>query len=971
MAQIHLHLSSFNAGELSPLLGNRFAVEKVGSGCRRLRNFLLHVHGPAFRRPGMEHMGATSGDSAKSRLFGFNFSTTTSAVIEFHPSGLQVWKDGALVELKSEVTLPYSEAECAELQIAQVNDVCYIAHPSHPPRQLVRYADNDWRLGEIVWKYPALGDENVRADEIATPTESELLNVETENWPEFTPGAGSYVFAIINPATGAIARRATLQQYVSGAWVIRQTIEWKGSTPGTKSGTFPAGGIFRVTYTGEQGGMTARVTRGGSVVEHELSLSVAQPASLASVEVPAGEYKVKVHSVSTVPSGAKIYLQKKVGSHWVDVQKLPLVAGTTTVYRGATLTAATFLRLDWRGVRAMDGDASIWSVAFPATNDVTLSAAATSGTGVALTASDSIFSAGQVGAYYQIAHRRASASVQIVSAQPTITGAESDVLRVAGKWEVFSYGTWQSTLCLQKKVGATWETVRSWDSHKDRNVIASGSEDSEVEMRLTIAAGTSEAATGAAVPRFVLEASDARVYGLVKITAVGTLDANGKTDTATVNVVVALHSTAATSLWTEGAWSSENGYPRSVATCGQRLWFGGTRTEPQRLWGSLVNDYTNFRRSSLDDASVSFTPAAQQSNPIQWMLGSGKDLIVGTAGGEFTVGSQGPIVTPTDVMIQPRSAYGSQYLPALMLGDVVVFSQRGGVKLRQVAPHTENVVWSASDLTVLAEHVTKSGIRQFAVMSFPYSILWAVSNDGKLLGMTFEQEQNVFGWHVHETSGEVESVAVIYGEVSDEVWLTVKRDGKRTVERLDPLVFARDFAAAASLIYLDSAVRVESETAFSTVTGLDRLEGKTVSVLGDGAELKPCVVASGTITLEKSVNTAIVGLPFTSELQPMRQEVPMRDGTAQGRNWRTSRIALLLHDSAGGEVGDSLQARFEKLNFRRVSTPMGSAPALYSGEIETAIESSARAGVDAVVKTSDPLPFNVGAIIIKGDVYGE
>jgi hypothetical protein len=94
------------------------------------------------------------------------------------------------------------------------------------------------------------------------------------------------------------------------------------------------------------------------------------------------------------------------------------------------------------------------------------------------------------------------------------------------------------------------------------------------------------------------------------------------------------------------------------------------------------------------------------------------------------------------------------------------------------------VAWSASDLTVLAEHVTQKGVSQFAVSTNPFSILWAISDDGKLLGMTYEVEQNVFGWHVHETDGLIESVAVVRGTNADEVWLAVNRGGVRQIERL-------------------------------------------------------------------------------------------------------------------------------------------------------------------------------------------
>jgi hypothetical protein len=125
------------------------------------------------------------------------------------------------------------------------------------------------------------------------------------------------------------------------------------------------------------------------------------------------------------------------------------------------------------------------------------------------------------------------------------------------------------------------------------------------------------------------------------------------------------------------------------------------------------------------------------------------------------------------------------------------------------------------------------------------------------------------------------------------------------------------------------------------------------------------------ITIEKAVTHAIVGLPFTSELQPMRMEVGMPDGTAQNRMWRTARVGLFLHESLGGEIADGPEARFEKLQFRRISTPMDSAPELFSGQIETAIESKAREGADIVIRQSSPLPLNLGSITLKGDIYGD
>jgi hypothetical protein len=978
MAQVHLQVPSFNAGELSPLLGARFAVEKVASGCRKLRNFIPHVHGPAFRRPGMEDIGPSAGVGAKSNLRGFNFSVTTGFVLEFHPEGLQVWSNGFQVPLENPVDLPYSEAECAEVQMAQVNDVCYLAHGSHAPRRLVRAADTKWKLEDVEWVWPALGDENVRPEEITTPGVVTLLEVPTYEWPEFRQGiltgSTAYNFSVIDPDLSGTAKVAKLYQVNSGGtWVLRETISWTTVAPGAHAGTVASELPWRMTYSGPIGasGSKLHLTLNGG--GHDLPIDVIQPAEAETVVVAAGEWQATVECPSTVPAGAKLTVQRLSGSTWVNVKQLTLTAGAITVYRGATLPTARTMRFQWSGREMSGGTAKLEQLTFVTSASVTLAVSDVIGPDRTMTASAPLFQAGHVGSFWQITHRRDTSFAQIVSAEPTIAADTSATIRVSGHWDVYSYGTWSATLYLEKKVSGDWEVLRSWSSRKDRNIIASGEEADEVEMRLRVSAGTSEAATGAAVPRFVLEASDARVNGLVKITAVGTLNSDGKATTATVDVLTTLHSTDATSLWTEGAWSGVNGYPRAVALHGGRAWFGGTNAEPLRVWGSVVNDYENFRRSSLDDASVSFVPAAQQANALQWMASHGVDLVLGTTGDEWTISGgvdNGPI-TPTSVQVQRRSGYGSNYRQSLILGEVLVFIQRGGRKIREVAPRPEGGIWSASDLTVLSEHVTLSGLVQIAAMNFPSTILWGVTQDGKLLGMTFEQEQNVFAWHVHETDGFVESVAVVFGVESDEVWLAVRRNGQRRIERLDPAVFARTFDSPARLMYLDAARRFEFEAPSSTLTGLEHLNGRQVQVLGDGATMLPVAVVDGVVTLEREISTAIVGLPFTSLLQPMRIEIPLRDGTAQGRNFRITRADLTVHDSLGGEIADAADGRFEKLDYRTVSTPMDSAPSLLTGEIETALESTVRAGFDVVIRQTDPLPLNISSIIIKGDVYGD
>jgi hypothetical protein len=982
MSQVHFEIQSFNAGELSPLLGQRFNVEKVQSGCRRLRNFLLHVHGPAFRRPGMEYLGTAAGNGARSRLLPFNFSTTTGAILELHPSGMRVWAGGAQQRLRTEVPLPYSETECGEVQMVQVNDVCYLAHPNHAPRKLTRYADDDWRIAEIPWKWPALGDENVRSDEIAAPATTELLSVPTQEWPEvtFVQSGGitssDVTFSVINPDLTAATKTAKVQRInpTTGLWVTEHTFSWTTSAPSVpwEDNWTRASNRVRLTYVGPvtPTGIVRFEWAGGSTGTLDLPIDIVQPVSDRECTVGIGDWQATVASPASIPAGVKLHLMRWNGSVWAQEHEMKLLAGQTTVYRGAKLAATRRYKFNWDG-KAMAGIAKIEQIEFPVSTEITLAIDVTSGNDRTLTASAPLFLPEHVGSYWQVTHRREHPWVVINSAVTSILAANSAALRVQGKWQVTSYGVWAATLYLEKYVGGVWTTLRSWTSSKDRNIIADGEEDHAVDLRLRISAGTSEAATGADNPRFVLEAFDAEINGLVKVTAIGDLT-GGKATEATVDVVSPLFSTDATAIWTEGAWSEVKGYPRCLALHGGRLWFGGTRTEPMRIWGSVINDYEDFRRTSFDDAGLSFVPAAQGSNAMQWMLSHEKELVFGTAGDEWTLGTESGPITPTNILVQRRSSYGSDNAAAVLVNESLIFVQRGGRKLRQVAPRADSVAWSASDLTVLAEHVTQKGVAQIAAMTNPFSVLWVVTTDGKLLGMTYEVEQNVFGWHVHETDGIVESVAVIRGANVDEVWMQVSRGGVRTIERFDSRVMERRFDEREKLIYLDCALLTQFAGAPQlVVAGLDHLNGRTVSICVDGYEQPPRVVLNGRITLDTAGTWVAVGLPYTSELQPMRVDIPLRDGTSQGRKFKVARAVLMLHESLGGEVAESPEGRFQRINNRVTSDPMDTVSPLLNGQTEVLLQSGARDGIDVIVRQTAPLPFNIAGIVVKADLYGE
>lgn len=217
-----------------------------------------------------------------------------------------------------------------------------------------------------------------------------------------------------------------------------------------------------------------------------------------------------------------------------------------------------------------------------------------------------------------------------------------------------------------------------------------------------------------------------------------------------------LGSAAATTDWALGAWSEHTGYPRTVTFFEQRLVFAGSTFFPQTIWASQSGLYTDFDigTAAAADAFI-YTIAANKVNVIRW-LAPARDLIVGTAGGEFKVGKPaGEPLKPDNVTITLQTTYGGYTTEPVQIGNVILFVQKQRKKLREFAYRFDDDAYSAPDMTILAENITGEGIYDITYAQEPESIYWAVRDDGVLLGMTYKREEDIIAWHRHILGGHI------------------------------------------------------------------------------------------------------------------------------------------------------------------------------------------------------------------------
>lgn len=603
---------------------------------------------------------------------------------------------------------------------------------------------------------------------------------------------------------------------------------------------------------------------------------------------------------------------------------------------------------------------------------MTITPSATTGTGITLTATGFTFDEDVAGGYYRIGYAREDAYTNM-SIDVSLNNTGSTPIKVKGDWEVYTTGFWKGTLTLQKRIaGGAWQNLRSWSSVNDRNFSADGTVlEDDVELRLFVSGLSAGTNNGA---RAVLEVVNAEDYGVVKVTSVV---AGGVT--ATADVVVDLADTTPTFKWAEGAWSPARGFPRSITLHQSRMFFGGNEAQAQTIWASDIDGYDRFTEEDIQDSdSFRLTIGSREYNAIQWLSGSSKNLLIGTTGGEYSLssGDEANILTATSARYEPESELGSEHIQPQKANSVVLFVQRGGRDVSEIVYSFEQDGFVNTNLTDLSEHITAGQIKEIAYQKHRDQILWCITGDGKLIGLTYDRKQEVVGWHRHETQGDFESVAVISsGDEEEEIWFSVKRTLNggvvRTIERFYPDMWRLHEAASdpTNLFYVDCGVI--SEGSAQTTVSVAHLENEIVSVLEDGSVAPNTEVTSGSVALVNPADVAIVGLPYESIIEPLSIEVNQQDGTSQGRQKRVHKVWIKLFQSGVFKIAHSTTGAYDTVYARDTDDLMDAPIPLYSSRIAAAVPSRWNQSATVAVKQDKPLPLTILSIVRNTEIRGD
>lgn len=369
--------------------------------------------------------------------------------------------------------------------------------------------------------------------------------------------------------------------------------------------------------------------------------------------------------------------------------------------------------------------------------------------------------------------------------------------------------------------------------------------------------------------------------------------------------------------------------------------------QPVHIVASETDAYTFFQSTDQSENTVpsdalNVAATSRKGDGATWIAATSRGILAGTRSGEWLVGpaSTDRTVASENVSADEVTKYGSRVgVRPVNTGNAVLFMDKTGVALRELAYVFEQDGYRAPSLNLLADHMFEgSACVGLAYQASPHSLVWAYRADGLLRAVSYNRENDIVGWHRHALggSGLVRKLVTVTNTAgdADDVYMVVERtiDGQTVhyIERLAPTF--KTATAQEDAFFVDCGATYDGSPA-TVIHNLWHLEGASVVALVDGYVVDGLTVTDGQVTLPAAASVVQIGYSIRSVLKTLPVRGGAMDGTAQGRLKRHYQIIFDLWRTFGGYFGPADDAEsLEEIKFiDAFSQVPGEAPPFFTG----------------------------------------
>ena len=360
---------------------------------------------------------------------------------------------------------------------------------------------------------------------------------------------------------------------------------------------------------------------------------------------------------------------------------------------------------------------------------------------------------------------------------------------------------------------------------------------------------------------------------------------------------VTIESTAATTEWYEQSYSTYRGFPSAITFHENRLWFGGTDSQPDGIWSSKTAEYFNFDVGKGEDTdAIDLDAAAGVTNRIRHLV-SNRDLQVFASQGEFFLpSSTTQPLTPANAKISAQTPFGTGFVRPQSIDGATLFVQSTGTAVREYVFADSEGAYVGGQVSLLSSHLITNP-KQLAVVKGSLNRSGAygffLNGDGNISVFYHIRNEKKLGWMNWTTNGSYVSV----GSTDNNLFAVVSRDQGDGTTKLYLEQFDTDFQLDCSKDYSGSNGVFAVSSVFANGASVDVVEGTEY--------LGAFTVASGNAdvsAVDSSSSSAEIGYKFTPELKTLPIDASVQGGPLTARPRRLSLVDLDLNDTLSVSV---------------------------------------------------------------------
>ena len=533
---------------------------------------------------------------------------------------------------------------------------------------------------------------------------------------------------------------------------------------------------------------------------------------------------------------------------------------------------------------------------------------------------------------------RLTSAGQRVTASVTAADQFTSAIQVTGTgtqrpFTVIRAGTWVATVTLQRSLESEdgpWVDVTTYTTNGTVS-FDDGLSNQIAWYRIGVKAGNFTSGTA----EIELNYSGGSITGVGRVTSVtSSLIAN-------VEVISDFGATTATANWAEGEWSDRRGWPTAVAFHEGRLCWAGKGKE----WLSESDAFDAFDPDTEGDSgSISRSIGSGPVDTINWLM-SLERLLAGGQGAEWSSRSSSldEPLTPANFNIKPASTQGSRNVDAVKIDKTAVFVQKSGTRVFQLSLVADPSAadYGAVDLSQLVPEVGEPSIVRAAVQRQPDTRVHFVRSDGKVALLVFDQTENTLCWLLIETDGEIEDACVLPGtSIEDEVYYVVKRTINGATKRYIEKWAQESEARGGTDNRIGDAFVTYSGAPTTVITGLGHLEGKSVVVWADGADVGTATstasswtqthtVSGAQITLATAASEVCIAIPYRAQWRCGKLGLAASLGVPLTKKKRLTGFGVILADThAQGLLYGRSFTKMDPLPLMREGAPVNATDVL-------------------------------------------